>query len=66
MSTEEQEWICIVCLKPVTEEEKPDAAQIEVEVDGEAKCYFMRHGSCEMTEEARKRLAYSLRGVREL
>lgn len=61
MTTCEDDWICIVCLRTVTSEELQSAAQIEIEVEGGAKLYFMRHGGCEMTDEARVRLAQQAR-----
>jgi hypothetical protein len=57
MTTCEDDWICIVCLKPVGTEEYPSAVQIEVEVEPNGRFYFVRHGDCEMTDEARLRLA---------
>jgi len=55
--SDEQEWVCVVCLRPVTAREKPDAAQIELQVEGAGTLYFMRHGGCEMDDAARMRLA---------
>ena len=57
MTTCEDDWICIVCLRTLTSDEMSSAVQIELEVDGASTIYFMRHGGCEMTDEARLRLA---------
>lgn len=60
---EEQDWICIVCLKEVSGRQMSSAVQIELDAYGDAKLYFMRHGNCEMNDEARMRLAKAGREV---